>query len=49
MPVLLAGNADWLSELPSVIKEYNNTIHKPTIITPNQAFKKALEKKSIQI
>ena len=26
-PVFLAGNADWLSELPSVIKQYNNTIH----------------------
>ena len=26
-PVFLAGNADWLSELPSVIEQYNNTIH----------------------
>ena len=26
-PVFLRGNADWLSELPSVIKQYNNTIH----------------------
>ena len=26
-PIFLAGNADWLSELPSVIKQYNNTIH----------------------
>ena len=26
-PIFLAGNADWLSELPSVVKIYNNTIH----------------------
>ena len=25
--IFLAGNADWVSELPSVIKIYNNTIH----------------------
>ena len=26
-PVFLKGNADWLHELPSVIKQYNNTVH----------------------
>ena len=29
-PPFLAGNADCLSELPSVIKQYNNTIHNST-------------------
>ena len=43
-PVFLAGNADWLSELPSVIKQYTNTIHSSTKRTPNQAFKKSNEK-----
>ena len=43
-PVLLAGNADWLSELPSVIKQYNNTIHHSIKMTPNQASKKSNEK-----
>ena len=26
-PVFDKGNADWLSELPSIVKQYNNTIH----------------------
>ena len=43
-PVFLAGNADWISELPSVIKQYNITIHSSTKITPNQASKKSNEK-----
>ena len=38
------GNADWLNELPSVIKHYNNTIHHSTKMTPVQASKKASEK-----
>ena len=42
--VLLAGNADWLSELPSVIKQYNNTIHSSTKKTFLQASKKSNEK-----
>ena len=42
--VFLAGNADWLSELPSV-KQYNNTIHPSIKMTPNQASKKANERK----
>ena len=44
-PVFEKGNADWLSELPSVIKQYNNTIHHSIKITPNPASKKVNEKK----
>ena len=44
-PVFLAGNADWISEIPSVIKQYNNTIHNSTKKTPIQASKKVNEKK----
>ena len=40
-PVFLAGNANWLNELPSVIKQYNNTIHHSTKMTPIQASKKS--------
>ena len=40
-PVFLAGNADWLSELSSVFKQYNNTIHTSTKTTPLQAIKKS--------
>ena len=36
-PVFLKGNANWLSELPSVLKQYNNTIHHSTKMTANQA------------
>ena len=43
-PIFLAGNADWLSELPSVIRQYNNTNHSSTKMTPIQASKKANEK-----
>ena len=43
-PVFDKGNADWLSELPSVIKQYNNTIHHSTKMTPIQASKKVNEK-----
>ena len=43
-PIFLAGNADWLSELPSVVKKYNNTIHSSTKMTPIQASKKSNEK-----
>ena len=35
------GNADWLSELPSVIKQYINTIHSSIKLTPNQASEKS--------
>ena len=43
-PLFLAGNADWLSELPSVVEQYNNTIHRSTKMTPNQASKKSNER-----
>ena len=39
-PVFLKGTDDWLSELQSVIKQYNNTVHHSTKMTPNQASKK---------
>ena len=48
-PIFLAGNADWLSELPSVIKQYNNTIHHSIKMTPVQASKKSNEKKFLTI
>ena len=38
------GSADWLSELPSVIKQNNNTTHHSTKMTPVQASKKTNEK-----
>ena len=38
-PVFEKGIADWLNELPSVVKKYNNTIHSSTKMTPNQASK----------
>ena len=40
-PVFEKGKADWLSELPSVIKKYNNTTHSSTKMTPIQASKKS--------
>ena len=43
-PVFEKGRADWLSELQSVVKQYNNTIHHSTKMTPNQASKKVNEK-----
>ena len=43
-PVFERGRADWLSELPSVIKKYNNTTHSSTKMTPIQASKKSNEK-----
>ena len=43
-PVFEKGNADWLSELPSVIKQYNNTFHHSIKMTPIQASKKSNEK-----
>ena len=42
-PVFLAGNADWLSELPSVIKKIKNTIHSSIKLTPIQAIQKTIE------
>ena len=43
-PVFEKGNADWLSELPSVIKKYNNTNHSSIKKTPYRASKKSNEK-----
>ena len=43
-PVFEKGKADWLSELPSVVKKYNNTIHHSIKMTPVQASKKSNEK-----
>ena len=43
-PIFLAGNGDWLSELPSVIKKYNNTTHSSKKMTSFQASKKSKEK-----
>ena len=40
-PVFEKRNADWLSELPSVVKKYNNTFHHSIKITPIQASKKS--------
>ena len=43
-PVFEKGNANWLSELPSVIKQYNNTIHHSMKMTPIQASRKSNQK-----
>ena len=43
-PVFLAGNADWLSELLSVSKQYNNTIHQSNKMKPIDASKKSNQK-----
>ena len=37
------GNTGWVFELPTVIKQYNNTIHNSTKMTPIQASKKINE------
>ena len=43
-PVFEKGKADWLSELSSVTKQFNNTIHHSIKMTPIQACKKSNEK-----
>ena len=43
-PVSEKGNADWLSELPSVIKKYNNSIQSSTEMTPIETRKQSNEK-----
>ena len=43
-PAFEKGNADWSSELPSVVKRYNNSIHSSIKMTPVQASKKSNEK-----
>ena len=39
----MTGDANWIGKLPSVIKQYNNTIHSLTKMTPIQASKKSNE------
>ena len=43
-PIFLASNADWLSELSAVIKQYNNTILLSIKMTPIEASKTINEK-----
>ena len=43
-PVILTGNADWLSQLPSVTRKLNNTNHSSIKMTPNRASKKSIGK-----
>ena len=43
-PVLEKRNANWISELPFVVKRYNNTIHSSIKKTPIQASKRAHKK-----
>ena len=40
-PVFRKGNANWISELTSVIEQYNNTIHSSVKLTPIQACNKS--------
>ena len=42
-PVFEKGNANWVDELPKVIKKYNNTIHHSTKMTPIDASKRKNE------
>ena len=44
-PIFSAGEASWISELSSVIKKYNNTIHHSTKMSLTQASKKSNERK----
>ena len=43
-PPFLTGNADWLSELPSIVKKHKNTIHHSIKRIPVQASTKVNEK-----
>ena len=43
-PVFEKGIADWVNELPSIVKKYNETFHDSIKMTPIQASKKAKEK-----
>ena len=43
-PIFEKGDANWLSELPSVIKKFNNKIHISIKLTPIQVGKKINEK-----
>ena len=43
-PVFEKGRADWLSELPSIVYKYNNSIHHSIKLPPVQASKRINEK-----
>ena len=43
-PVFEKGNADWVTELPSVIKQYNNTFHHSIKMKPIDASNKSNQK-----
>ena len=43
-PVFEKGKADWLSDLPSITKKYNNTIHHSTKMKPIDASEKSNQK-----
>ena len=43
-PVFEKGKANWLSEIPSVIKQYNKTIHNSMKMTPIQVSKKSTDR-----
>ena len=43
--IFSAGISDWLSKLPSVIKQHNNTIHISIKMSLNQSSEKSNEKK----
>ena len=43
-PVFEKSKANWISELPTVIKKYNISIHNSTKMTTIQAFKKSIKK-----
>ena len=43
-PVFEKGKADWVSELPSVIKQYNNTFHHSIKMKPIDASNKSNQK-----
>ena len=46
-PIFLAGNAAWISEIPSVTKKYINLIHSSTKMKTIDASKKSNEKRSL--
>ena len=48
-PVFEKGNHDWLSELPSVIKRYKNTIHNSIKMPPIQASSKSKKRSLFKI
>ena len=48
-PVFLKGNADWIFEILSVIKKYNNTIHSSIKMTCIQTSKKETKKQYFTI